>query len=101
MAEVSPARDDVEDPHPRALGIHSEASLDERPARRAGENEIDERSCIDAADPHLAQLVKAINDDDEFLGSKGRLRQLAVVAPFLQPFAFDLKSLGAIIPSDG
>jgi hypothetical protein len=89
-AEISLARDDVEHSHPRVLGLHSEASIDERPARRASKNEVNERPCIHTADPHLAQLVEAIDDDVEFLGPKGSLRELAVVAPFLQPFAFDL-----------
>jgi hypothetical protein len=94
LAEISLPRHDVENPHPRVLGIHSEARVDERSARCAGKNQIDERPGIYTADPHLAQLVEAIDDDIEFPGPKGSLRELAVIAPLLKPFAFDLDHSG-------
>jgi hypothetical protein len=89
-AEVPLAGDDVENPHARVHGIHSEAGVYEGSTLGWRKREVHECPRIRAPDPELAHLVQAIDHHAQLLIAEGTIRDLPIGASLLQTFALDL-----------
>jgi hypothetical protein len=67
--------------------------MPKRASTHSGQGEVDESPGVHAADPHLSQLVEAVDDHVEVLVAERRLHHLPVVAALLEPLALDVHDL--------
>src|SRR5688500_17057538 len=91
--EVPLAGNGVKELRARGQRLHPEARVDKGAPAHVGEGEVDEGAGVDAADPHLAQLVEAVDDNVEILVAERSLGHLAIGAALLDPLALDLDDL--------